>query len=90
MFVSYQIELIKARFANVTPAPLHCCYSCCLLCHIQADFSTDDWGEELLPDVYGGEMKCTATLKLDMELSDFPFDVQDAILRIYQVASIMQ
>lgn len=50
----------------------------------KADFSTDDWGDELLPDVYGGEMKCTATLKLDMELGDFPFDVQDAILRVYQ------
>ena len=50
----------------------------------QEEMTTDDWGEGLLPNVYGGEVKFTATIKVDMDLSDFPFDVQAVAIRFFQ------
>jgi len=48
------------------------------------EMTTDDWGEGILPDVYGGEVKYTVTQKVAMDLSSFPFDVQTVPLRFYQ------
>lgn len=50
----------------------------------QEEMTTDDWGEGLLPNVYGGEVKFTVTMKVDMDLADFPFDVQTIALRFFQ------
>ena len=44
--------------------------------HGQEEMTTDDWGDGLKPNCYGGEVKFTVTLKVDMDLTDFPFDVQ--------------
>ena len=41
------------------------------------EMTSDDWGKELLPGVVGGEVKFTTTMKVQMQLGDFPFDVQD-------------
>ena len=50
----------------------------------QEEMTSDDWGDGLPSDVYGGEVLFTSTLKVDMDLGDFPFDVQTIALRFYQ------
>jgi hypothetical protein len=70
------VEELKGIFAET--------FVSCQVSLEKEDMTTDDWGDEMLPDVYGGEVKMTATVKVDFDLTAFPFDIQDFPLRVYQ------